>query len=164
MNDWKCILIVRGRHAAVREGPNVQHCGAAGVTCEGHLCHQGGLPCFRRTGRPHRVAPRGSPPPQQPRGQSEQQGVRGGNTELQSHQGVPHLLRPGLSCSGLSRSGDQSRMWERISALSCMFLTKSGLSLRLAYVPTVQTRTENNDKFEKRGTFNVLGWANKMWK
>lgn len=111
------VLIVRGWHTAVRKGPNVQLSGASGVTCNSRLCRQRQLPSGHWTGCSYRVAPRRSLSPQQPGDQWKRQGFRGCYTELQPHQGVPHLLRPGLSCSSGWRSGDQSWMWEKFQPL-----------------------------------------------
>lgn len=127
------VLIDRGCHTAMREGPNVQLSGAFRVTRHSHMCHQRQLPSGHRTRCSYRVAPRRSPSSQRPRGQWERQGFRGCYTELQSHQGVPHLLCPGLSCSSSRRSGDQSRMWERFR-LACLSIHRKKKEAFLCWV------------------------------
>lgn len=130
-------LIVRGRQTAVCEGPHVKLSGSSGVARNSFLCHQRHLPSGHWTDCSYRVAPRQSLSAQQPGHHWKQQSFWGCYTDLQSHQGIPHLLCPGLSYAGSWRSGDQSWMWARFQIIIhvCSFIiTMTTLNVLDVYI------------------------------
>lgn len=118
------VVILRGGHAAVCEGADIQLLGASGIIGVSFLCHRRSLPSGYSTRWPHRVAARRLHPPQQLLHQWGEQGFQGFSAQLQPFQGFPHLHHPLSSCW---RSSDQSWMWVRFDF--AVHLSSSGLML-----------------------------------
>lgn len=94
-------------------GAGVQLGGAAGLTRHGHLWGQRGLPSVQPARPPPGLAAGKPPHPRRRGGHRERPAFLDCYTELQLHQGLPGLPRPGLALAGGWRGADQSRMYVR---------------------------------------------------
>lgn len=143
-------VVVRGRHAAMCRGPDIQLGGASGIVCVSLLCDQRQLPAGYSQRRCNKVAARQPHPPWQLLHQWGWQSFQGLYTQLHPSQGLPHLQHPG---SRSWRSSDQSWMWVKFHF--CFLLcTDFSTAFSTGVSTNSWVQTHNSDKSTKKSMIN----------